>query len=67
MATCAIIIHADACGTLRDDRVLGGEGAGNRPSRGGQTIEIHAITDCHGRPATLRLTPGNISDVGAAK
>ncbi|WP_425304061.1 IS5 family transposase [Aurantimonas coralicida] len=47
----------------------GGKGGRRRaigPSRGGQTTKIHAITDCLGRPAILRLTPGNISDVGAA-
>ncbi|MCZ8103505.1 MAG: IS5 family transposase [Burkholderiales bacterium] len=36
------------------------------PSRGGQTTKIHAVTDLLGRPAVLRLTPGNIADITAA-
>lgn len=36
------------------------------PSRGGQTTEIHALTDVLGRPGVLLLTPGNASDVTTA-
>lgn len=36
------------------------------PSQDGQTTKIHAVTDCLRRPTILRLTPGDISDVGAA-
>lgn len=36
------------------------------PSRGGQTTKIHVITDLLGRPAVIRLTPGNVSDIRAA-
>lgn len=39
------------------------------PSRGGQTTKIHAVTDLLGllgRPAVLRLTPGNVADVSMA-
>ncbi|MCJ2136798.1 IS5 family transposase [Methylobacterium sp. J-026] len=36
------------------------------PSRGGQTIKIHARTDVLGRPGVLLLTPGNASDVTTA-
>ena len=36
------------------------------PSRGGQTTKIHALVDIVGRPAVLRLTPGNASDVKTA-
>ena len=36
------------------------------PSRGGQTTEIHALTDVLGRPGVLLLTPGNVSDVTTA-
>ena len=35
-------------------------------SRGGQTTKIHILTDVLGRPAVIRLTPGNISDVHIA-
>lgn len=37
----------------------GGEGAGHRLSRGGQTTRIHAVCDLLGRPVALKLTPGN--------
>ena len=35
-------------------------------SRGGQTTKIHVLTDVLGRPAVIRLTPGNVSDIGVA-
>jgi transposase len=35
-------------------------------SRGGQTTEIHALSDVLGRPNVLPLTPGNASDVTTA-
>ncbi|WP_343898755.1 IS5 family transposase, partial [Methylorubrum aminovorans] len=48
----------------------GGKGGhkaqGIGPSRGGQTTKIHALVDIVGRPAVLRLTPGNASDVKTA-
>lgn len=34
-------------------------------SRGGQTTKIHVLTDLLGRPAVIRLTAGNVSDVRA--
>ena len=36
------------------------------PSRGGQTTKIHVVTDLLGRPVTLHLTPGDVSDVTSA-
>jgi len=36
------------------------------PSRGGQTTKIHVLTDLLGRPAIIRLSAGNVSDVRAA-
>lgn len=36
------------------------------PSRGGQTTKIHVITDLLGRPAIIRLTAGNVSDIHVA-
>jgi len=41
----------------------GGQGAGHRSSRGGQTTKIHFLTDVLGRPAVIHSTPGNTSDV----
>src|SRR6266498_417958 len=35
-------------------------------SRGGQTTKIHVLTDVLGRPAVIRLTPGNVSDIRIA-
>ena len=35
-------------------------------SRGGQTTKIHILADVLGRPAVIRLTPGNISDIRVA-
>jgi transposase len=35
-------------------------------SRGGQTTKIHVLTDVLGRPAVIRLTPGNVSDIRVA-
>lgn len=35
-------------------------------SRGGQTTEIHALSDVLGQPNVLPLTPGNASDVTTA-
>jgi transposase len=35
-------------------------------SRGGWTTKVHALTDDIGRPHTLILTAGNVSDVNAA-
>ena len=35
-------------------------------SRGGQTTKIHILTDVLGRPAVIRLTPGNVSDIRVA-
>jgi transposase len=35
-------------------------------SRGGQTTKIHVLTDVLGRPAIIRLTPGNVSDIRIA-
>jgi transposase len=35
-------------------------------SRGGQTTKIHVLTDMLGRPAVIRLTPGNVSDIRVA-
>ena len=35
-------------------------------SRGGRTTKIHALTDDHGRPRVLALTPGNTGDVTVA-
>ena len=34
-------------------------------SHGGQTDKIHVITDLLGRPAVIRLTPGNVGDIRA--
>ena len=34
--------------------------------RGGQTTKIHVLTDVLGRPAVIRLTPGNVSDIRVA-
>lgn len=39
-------------------------GAGNRQSGGPQITEIHAVPDLLERPAILRLTAGNVSDIG---
>jgi hypothetical protein len=33
------------------------------PSR---TTKIHVLTDVLGRPAVIRLTPGNVSDIRTA-
>ncbi|MEO1474143.1 MAG: IS5 family transposase [Pseudomonadota bacterium] len=50
---------------------FGGKGGpkaqGIGPSRGGQTSKIHILTDVIGRPFSLCLTPGNVSDVRAAE
>ena len=35
-------------------------------SRGGQTTKIHVLTDALCRPAIIRLTPGNVSDIRIA-
>jgi hypothetical protein len=35
-------------------------------SRGGQTTKIHILTDVLGRPAVIRLTPGNVCDICVA-
>lgn len=40
--------------------------ARDRPSRGGQTTKVHALTDVLGRPGVLLLTPSNASDVTTA-
>ena len=40
----------------------GGESASYRPSRGGQTTKIHALTDVIGRPFAFLLTSGNAAD-----
>ena len=34
--------------------------------RRGQTTKIHVLTDVLGRPAVIRLTPGNVSDIRVA-
>lgn len=36
-------------------------------SRGGRTTNVHAVTDEKGRPIAFLLTPGNASDIQAAK
>ncbi len=36
------------------------------PSRGGQTTEVHVLTDVVDRPAVIHLTPSKASDVKAA-
>jgi transposase len=36
-------------------------------SRGGRTTKIHALTDAHGRPVALTLTPGNAHDLEGAR
>ncbi len=46
--------------------VKGGEGAGDRSLTRRPDHEIHAVTDLLGRPAILRLTPGNVADVTMA-
>ena len=33
------------------------------PSRGGQTTEVHVLTDVLGRPTVIHLTPSKASDV----
>ncbi|MGH8513940.1 MAG: IS5 family transposase, partial [Gammaproteobacteria bacterium] len=44
----------------------GGRGRAIGLSRGGQTTKIHVLTDVLGRPAVIRLTPGNVSDIRIA-
>ena len=36
-------------------------------SRGGRTTKIHGLTDQHGRPRVLLLSPGNINDMTMAR
>lgn len=36
------------------------------PSRGGQTPKVPVLTGLFGRPAVIRLTAGNVSDIKAA-
>ncbi|HWF62487.1 MAG TPA: IS5 family transposase [Nitrospira sp.] len=48
----------------------GKKGAGSEAigrSRGGRTTKVHAATDEEGRPIAFLLTPGNASDIKAAK
>lgn len=35
-------------------------------SRGGRTSKLHGLTDAHGRPRVLLISPGNISDMTMA-
>ena len=39
----------------------------HRQKPGGRTTKIHAVTDNQGRPIAFLLTPGNASDIKAAK
>jgi transposase len=41
-------------------------GKGRRSSRGSQSTKIHVLTDVLGRPAVIRFTPGNVSDIRVA-
>jgi Transposase DDE domain len=52
--------------SLGSRRERGAKAQAIGPSRGGQTTNIHLVTDLLGRPVTLHLTPGNVSDVTAA-
>lgn len=45
----------------------GAKAQGIGPSRDGQTSKIHILIDVIGRPFSLCLTPGNVSDVRAAE
>jgi transposase len=46
--------------------VKGGEDAGHRSIARWKTTKIHVLTDVLGRPAVIRLTPGNVSDIRIA-
>ena len=46
--------------------VKGGEDAGHWSFAWRSTTKIHVLTDVLGRPAVIRLTPGNVSDIRVA-
>lgn len=46
--------------------IKGGSSLGIGVSRGGRRTKIHALIDVLGRPLSLALTPGNISDIKGA-
>lgn len=52
---------------MRPRRKRGAKNQAIGLSRGGQTTKIHALSDTLGRPTTLKLTAGNVSDITMAE
>ncbi len=50
--------HLRASTLLGARRDRGAQAQAIGPSRGGQTIKVHSLTDVLGRPGVLLLTPG---------